>query len=28
MIRIQCSDLSPLAKLLDGPAYDKMIAEH
>lgn len=28
MIRIQCSDVSPLAKLLDGPAYDKMISEH
>lgn len=28
MIKIKCSDLSPLAKLLDGPAYDKMVAEH
>ena len=28
MLKIKCSDLSPLAKLLDGPAYDKMISEH
>ena len=28
MLKIKCADLGPLAKLLDGPAYDKMIAEH
>ena len=28
MLKIKCADLSPLANLLDGPAYDKMIAEH
>ena len=28
MIRVKCSDLGALAKLLDGPAYDKMISEH
>ncbi len=28
MIRVKCSDLGPLAKLLDGPAYEKMIAAH
>jgi glycine cleavage system H protein len=27
MIKIRSSDLSPLDKLLDGPAYDKMISE-
>ena len=27
MIKIECSDLSPLDKLLDAPAYEKMIAE-
>lgn len=27
MIRIKCDDLSPLEKLMDGPAYDKMIAQ-
>ncbi len=26
MIKLQCSDRSPLDKLMDGPAYDKMIA--
>jgi glycine cleavage system H protein len=26
MVRIECDDLSPLDKLMDGPAYDKMIA--
>jgi glycine cleavage system H protein len=28
MIKLDCPDLSPLAKLMDGPAYDKMLAEH
>lgn len=28
MIRLRCSDPGPLARLLDGPAYEKMIAEH
>ena len=28
MLKIKCSDLGPLANLLDGPAYDKMISEH
>ena len=28
MIRVRCQDLSPLKKLLDGPAYEKMIAAH
>ncbi len=28
MIKLKCADLAPLGKLLDGPAYDKMIAEH
>ncbi len=27
MIKVKCSDLSPLEKLLDAPAYEKMIAE-
>lgn len=27
MVRIKCTDLSPLEKLLDGPAYDKMVSE-
>ena len=27
MIKIECSDLSPLEKLLDAVAYEKMIAE-
>ena len=27
MIKIECSDLSPLEKLLDAAAYKKMIAE-
>ena len=27
MIKIECSDLSPLEKLLDPAAYEKMIAE-
>ena len=26
MVRIECNDLSPLDKLLDGPAYDQMTA--
>lgn len=25
MVRLKCSDTSPLEKLLDGPAYDQMI---
>lgn len=28
MIKLKCRDLGPLGKLLDGPAYDTMIAEH
>ncbi len=28
MLKVRCDDLAPLAKLLDGPAYDKMISEH
>ena len=28
MLKIRAADLSPLQKLLDGPAYEKMIAEH
>ena len=27
MLKIECTDTSPLDKLLDGPAYDKMISE-
>ena len=27
MLKIECADTSPLDKLLDGPAYDKMISE-
>ncbi|MCK4340548.1 MAG: glycine cleavage system protein GcvH [Phycisphaerae bacterium] len=27
MIKIKCTDLGPLEKMLDGPAYDKMISE-
>lgn len=27
MIKIECSDLSPLDKLMDAAAYEKMIAE-
>ncbi len=27
MIKIECTDLSPLEKLLDAAAYEKMIAE-
>jgi glycine cleavage system H protein len=26
MVKIECDDLGPLDKLMDGPAYDKMIA--
>ena len=26
MIKIECDDLGPLENLMDGPAYDKMIA--
>ena len=26
MVKIECGDLSPLDKLLDGPAYDQMTA--
>lgn len=26
MLKLECADLAPLQKLLDGPAYDKMIA--
>ncbi len=25
MIKVECSDLAPLNKLMDGPAYEKMI---
>lgn len=28
MLKIECPDPSPLNKLLDGPAYDKMVSEH
>ena len=28
MLKLECRDLGPLANLLDGPAYDKMISEH
>ncbi len=28
MLKIKTADMGPLAKLLDGPAYDRMIAEH
>jgi len=28
MIKLECHDLSPLENMLDGPAYDQMIAEH
>lgn len=27
MIKVECTDLSPLDKLMDGPAYDQMISE-
>ncbi len=27
MIKVECSDTSPLEKLMDGPAYDQMTAE-
>jgi len=27
MIKIKCADLGPLENLMDGPAYEKMIAE-
>ncbi len=27
MVKIRTADLGPLEKMLDGPAYDKMIAE-
>jgi glycine cleavage system H protein len=27
MLKLECRDLSPLDKLMDGPAYDNMIAE-
>ncbi len=27
MIKVECADPSPLDKLMDGPAYDKMISE-
>ncbi len=27
MVKIKTADLSPLEKMMDGPAYDKMIAE-
>lgn len=26
MLKLECGDLTPLQKLMDGPAYDKMIA--
>jgi glycine cleavage system H protein len=26
MLKLECRDLTPLAKLMDGPAYDSMIA--
>jgi glycine cleavage system H protein len=28
MVRLRCTDLSPLDKLLDAAAYEKMIAAH
>ncbi len=28
MLKVRCADRAPLANLLDGPAYDKMISEH
>jgi len=28
MIKVDCVDPSPLEKLLDGPAYDRMISKH
>jgi glycine cleavage system H protein len=28
MLKLDCRDLGPLSNLLDGPAYDRMIAEH
>lgn len=27
MLKVECADTSPLDKLMDGPAYDKMISE-
>ena len=27
MLKVECSDLGPLDKLMDGPAYDQMISE-
>lgn len=27
LVKVQCGDLSPLEKMIDGPAYDAMIAE-
>ena len=27
LVKIKCGDVSPAGKLLDGPAYEKMIAE-
>jgi glycine cleavage system H protein len=27
MIKVECADLAPLNKLMDGAAYDKMISE-
>ena len=27
MIQLECTDPGPLAKLLDGPAYDKMVSK-
>jgi glycine cleavage system H protein len=28
MLKVECPDTGPLATLLDGPAYDKLISEH
>lgn len=27
MLKVECGDLGPLDKLMDGPAYDQMISE-
>ena len=27
MLKVECADAGPLDKLMDGPAYDKMISE-
>jgi len=28
LLKLRCTDVSPLSKLMDGAAYDKMIAQH